>query len=341
MGQLMSHPMEEKSIDCKSFESITYCVGAMQGYRMSMEDAHDIRISEHEKLAVFGVFDGHGGKDVAHVLRATLVAKIFKTLNKQVSAGKDASSLASVTRTLKDCFFEVDASLSESMAANCGSTAVVATLVAGRYIVVANTGDSRAILSLKGGSAKTMSFDHKPSHMGERVRIENGGGYVTNSRVNEILALSRAFGDLSFKIPWLQLGTPGKNNSVLEQNREYTKNNLVLLPPELFQVTVEPEIMVYDLQALELPEFLVLACDGIWDCYTNTQLVGMIREKLGSGWTLQHITEFVLNECISSASSATGVGFDNMTLMIVALHPNGSIDEWRGTMESRVWEEQK
>ncbi|GEQ71869.1 hypothetical protein JCM33374_g5555 [Metschnikowia sp. JCM 33374] len=339
MGQLLSHPMEEKSIEFQSFESITYCVGAMQGYRMTMEDAHDIRISENESLAVFGVFDGHGGKEVAHILRGTLVAKIFKQLNQLIKAGKDESPLTKLTQTLKDCFFEVDSQLPEKSAGNCGSTAIVSTLVAGRYIIVANTGDSRSILSLKGGHAKTLSFDHKPSHMGERVRIENGGGYVANSRVNEILALSRAFGDLKFKIPWLQLDSPGKNNSVLEQNRKYCKKNLVLLPPELFQVTVEPELMVYDLQALDMPEFMVLACDGIWDCFTNGQLVSMIRNKLGSGWSLQHITEYVLNECISMASSVTGIGFDNMTLMIVALHPNSSMEEWKDMMEARVSDE--
>lgn len=339
MGQLMSHPMEEKTIEYQTYDTMTYCVGAMQGYRMSMEDAHNTRISENEGLAVFGVFDGHGGKEVANILESTLVAKIFKQLNQHVAKGKTAYLLATLTRTLKDCFFEVDASLLEKTAANCGSTAIVSTVVAGRYIIVANTGDSRSILSLKGGHAKTLSFDHKPSTMGERVRIENSGGYVINSRVNEILALSRAFGDLKFKIPWLQLDSPGKNNSVLEQNRKYTKQNLVLLPPELFQVTVEPEIMIYDLEALETPEFMILACDGIWDCFTNDQLVSMIREKLGCGWTLQHITEFVLNECLSMASSITGIGFDNMTLMIVALHPKSSIEEWREEMERLITEE--
>ncbi|OBA20207.1 protein serine/threonine phosphatase 2C, partial [Metschnikowia bicuspidata var. bicuspidata NRRL YB-4993] len=332
MGQLMSHPMEEKSIEYHTFDTISYCVGAMQGYRLSMEDAHDARISENEALAVFGVFDGHGGKDVAHILRSTLVAKIFKHLNGYITAGSAPPRLATFTKTLTNCFFEVDAGLPDKTAANCGSTAIVLTVVAGRYIIVANTGDSRSILSLPGGHAKTLSFDHKPSHMGERVRIENSGGYVLNSRVNEILALSRAFGDLKFKIPWLQLDAVGKNNSVLEQNRKYCKQDLVLLPPELFQVTVEPELMVYDLQALDMPEFMVLACDGIWDCFTNDQLVRAIREKLGHGWTLQHITEYVLNECIAMASSATGIGFDNMTLMIVALHPKTTMDEWRTAM---------
>lgn len=340
MGQLLSHPVEEKAIDYHSFESITYCVGSMQGYRVTMEDAHDVRISEDESLAVFGVFDGHGGKDVAELLRSRLVASVFKNLNGHLRANKD-TPLPMLTKTIKNCFFEVDAHLPEPAASNCGSTAIVTTILKNRFIIVANTGDSRSILSMKGGCPKNLSFDHKPSNMGERVRIENSGGYVINSRVNEILALSRAFGDYKFKLPWLQLAAPGNNNSFLEQNRKLVKNNLVALPPELFQVTVEPELMIYDLQALSLPEFVVLACDGIWDCYTNSQLIGIIRKKLRDRWSLQHVTEYILNDCISMASSATGIGFDNMTLLIIAIHPGSTIEEWSIMMEKRVNEEER
>ncbi|WPK23118.1 hypothetical protein PUMCH_000343 [Australozyma saopauloensis] len=339
MGQLLSHPVEEKAIDFRSFDSMTYCIGSMQGYRMTMEDAHDVRISEDESLAVFGVFDGHGGKDVAELLRKRLVASVFKELNILVRANKNVE-LATLTKTIKNCFFAVDSGLPEPAASNCGSTAIVTTIVANKYVIVSNTGDSRSILSMKGGLPKNLSFDHKPSNMGERVRIENSGGYVINSRVNEILALSRAFGDYKFKLPWLQLAAPGNNNSFLEQNRKLVKNNLVALPPELYQVTVEPEFVIYDIAALSNPEFVVLACDGIWDCYTNNQLILLIRKKLRDRWSLQHITEYILNDCISMASSATGIGFDNMTLMIIAIHPDSTMDDWSIMMEKRVNEEE-
>ncbi|SGZ52549.1 CIC11C00000001348 [Sungouiella intermedia] len=339
MGQLLSHPVEEKSLDFRSHDSISYCIGSMQGYRMSMEDAHDIRICEDESVAVFGVFDGHGGKEIAEELRDKLVLAVFKTLTNQLRHDA-ATPLATLLRQIKDCFFLVDANLPEPDAANCGSTAIVTVVIAGRYIISANTGDSRAILSLPGGRSKTLSFDHKPSNMGERVRIENSGGYVVNSRVNEILALSRAFGDFNFKMPWLELSSTGRHNAYLEANRRFARDNLVALPPELYQVTVEPDLLVYDLQALALPEFLVLACDGIWDCYTNDQLLHTIRNKLRDGWNLQHIIEYVLNDCISMASNITGIGFDNMTLMIVVLHPNGTFELWSDTMEKTITQEE-
>lgn len=306
---------------------------------MTMEDAHDVRVSEDESLSVYGVFDGHGGKDISEYLRDNLVAEIFRVLNTRLQADKArkvATPLADLQHMIRDCFFKIDASLSQQLAANCGLTAIVTVVVANRFIISANTGDLRLILSLDGGNAKTLSFDHKPSTMGERVRIENSGGYVINGRVNEILALSRAFGDFSFKLPWLELGPTGRHNIYLEKNRHLVKDNLVPLPPEMCQVSVEPEMLIYDLQKLLLPEFMILACDGIWDCFTNRQLVELIRKKIHDRWNLQHIVEYVLNDCIGMALNITGVGFDNMTLMIVVFHPNGTVEEWAETMEQKI-----
>lgn len=58
-----------------------------------------------------------------------------------------------------------------------GSTAVTAILIDCRKLVVANVGDSRAIICKK-GVAKQLSVDHEPST--EREQIENRGGFVSN-----------------------------------------------------------------------------------------------------------------------------------------------------------------
>lgn len=58
-----------------------------------------------------------------------------------------------------------------------GSTAVTAILINGQMLVVANVGDSRAVIC-KNGMAKQLSVDHEPSV--ERKDIENRGGFVSN-----------------------------------------------------------------------------------------------------------------------------------------------------------------
>ena len=43
----------------------------MQGWRKRMEDSHisDISVGNNGKIHVFGVFDGHGGKEVAQFVK--------------------------------------------------------------------------------------------------------------------------------------------------------------------------------------------------------------------------------------------------------------------------------
>ncbi len=63
-------------------------------------------------------------------------------------------------------------------------------------IWLANAGDSRAIMCRK-GRAVQISRDHKSDSLDEKKRIQSLHGYITeNARVNGVLALSRALGDV-------------------------------------------------------------------------------------------------------------------------------------------------
>ncbi|KAJ8627307.1 hypothetical protein MRB53_020614 [Persea americana] len=59
-----------------------------------------------------------------------------------------------------------------------GSTAVTAIFIDGEKLVVANVGDSRAVICGKGVS-KQLSVDHEPKK--ERETIESKGGFVTEA----------------------------------------------------------------------------------------------------------------------------------------------------------------
>jgi serine/threonine protein phosphatase PrpC len=83
-----------------------------------------------------------------------------------------------------------------SMSAGC--TACVA-LFTKDSIICANSGDSRCVLA-RGTTAVEMSQDHKPDNTEELRRIEAAGGFVEEGRVRGILSLSRALGDLEYKL---------------------------------------------------------------------------------------------------------------------------------------------
>jgi serine/threonine protein phosphatase PrpC len=46
---------------------LSFATGSMQGWRLNMEDAHiaSLKFLGSDQKALFGVFDGHGGREVA------------------------------------------------------------------------------------------------------------------------------------------------------------------------------------------------------------------------------------------------------------------------------------
>ncbi|KAA3478419.1 putative protein phosphatase 2C 60 [Gossypium australe] len=85
------------------------------------------------------------------------------------------------------------------------------------------------------------------------------------------------------------------------------------LPAEKQIVTANPDINAVEL--CDDDEFLVLACDGIWDCMSSQQLVDYVREQLSSEPKLSAICERVFDRCL--APTAGGEGCDNMTMILV------------------------
>ncbi|CAN1331785.1 Probable protein phosphatase 2C 9 [Linum perenne] len=170
-----------------------------------MEDYHVakfVQIQGHE-LGLFAIYDGHLGDSVPTYLHKHLFPNILK----------EEEFWAFPDRSISKAYESTDhAILSEaSNLGHGGSTAVTAILINGQRLLVANVGDSRAVLS-RGGQAVQMSTDHEPST--ERSSIEDRGGFVSNMpdiydespgfsgdvpRVNGQLVVSRAFGDKSLK----------------------------------------------------------------------------------------------------------------------------------------------
>jgi serine/threonine protein phosphatase PrpC len=83
-------------------------------------------------------------------------------------------------------------------------------------------------------------------------------------------------------------------------------------------------------------EFIILGCDGIWDCLTNEKAVAYVRSRIDKLRPTEIGVE-MLNDIISEDPRATqGIGGDNMTIMIVDLQP--STRSWR--QENAVQDQQ-
>ncbi|WBW75465.1 serine/threonine protein phosphatase PP2C catalytic subunit Ptc2 [Schizosaccharomyces osmophilus] len=307
MGQTLSEPVVEKHSNSGGDNYVQYGVSHMQGWRISMEDAHCavlnmLHHAGNPQISFLGVFDGHGGDRVAKYCGQNLP----EIIKRQHSFWKGDYGEA-----LKSGFLETDQALMRDYDMQedpSGCTATTVMIVNDQVVYCANAGDSRTVLSRRGIS-EPLSFDHKPNIDVEKARIKAAGGFIDFGRVNGSLALSRAIGDF-----------------------EYKKNSL--LPPEKQIVTAFPDVVCHTIGPED--EFLVLACDGIWDCKNSQEVVEFVRRGIVAKQSLETIGENLMDRCIASNSESCGIGCDNMTICIVALLQGRTLDEWYDWISRRV-----
>ncbi|KAL7086956.1 hypothetical protein ACP275_13G035400 [Erythranthe tilingii] len=217
----------------------------------AMEDClvSEFKILDDKELGLFAIFDGHMGHDVARYLQGNLFDNI---LNQNEFWSNTGSAL-------KNAYLATDKEILEQSfrLGKGGSTAVTAILMNGQTLVVANVGDSRAVICKK-GVAKQLSVDHEPSK--EKKLIESKGGFVSNipgdvPRVDGQLAVARAFGDKSLKR----------------------------------HLSSEPDIAVEIID--DDVEFLILASDGLWKVMSNQEAVESIRNMKDSHSAAKHLCD--------------------------------------------------
>jgi serine/threonine protein phosphatase PrpC len=303
----------------------SYAFSGMQGWRVTMEDAHmvckSIPVEGREPLSkghsIYGVMDGHGGDFTSgfaadhfiRILSQTLSLKKYSSLSPEDQC--DVLGIELLRPALSEAFAALDVEvrkkqnkrndtvlmMSEQMERKVqstptpkmrfersGSTCVV-VLVTPSHVICANSGDSRAVLR-RGGKVLPLSFDHKPNNIPELERINKADGFVKSKRVDGDLAVSRGLGDFSYK----------SNES---------------MPVEKQKVIPDPEFVVYPRDP-QKDEFVILACDGVWDVATNDQCADFVQEIFDEGESdLGMLCEEALDTCLEWNSR------DNMTLGVV------------------------
>ncbi|KAG9451812.1 hypothetical protein H6P81_004716 [Aristolochia fimbriata] len=279
----------------------------------------------HLNAHFFGVYDGHGGSQVANYCRE----RVHSALIEEIETAKESCSeevnsgdkwQAKWERAFTSCFLKVDAEVGGKVSRGdagidgdvpegglepiapetVGSTAVVG-IVCSSHIIVANCGDSRAVLC-RGKEPLPLSVDHKPNREDEYARIEAAGGKViqwNGFRVFGVLAMSRSIGDRYLK-PWI-------------------------IP--------EPEVMFIPRKKED--ECLILASDGLWDVMTNEEVCDVARRRILS-WHKKNGTNMTSStergegtdpaaqaaaECLSKLASQKG-SKDNITVIVVDLKPH-------------------
>jgi serine/threonine protein phosphatase PrpC len=171
-----------------------------------------------------------------------------------------------------------------------GCTAVIALILDG-VLHIANLGDSEAILISEADTVDNLTVPHKANVASEKQRIEQLGGHVFFNRVFGTLAVSRAFGDSKYKQP-------------------KTSQNFVSCVPAIKQIQLTPQ-----------HQYLVLACDGLWDVCNHDEVAAMVRLQHQSNKTPKEIASFLVTEALRKRSE------DNVTVTVTKI-------DWKGTAAS-------
>ncbi|CAO2841089.1 unnamed protein product [Amaranthus hypochondriacus] len=259
------------------------------GGRDYMEDTHvcisDLAkkfgcdIVDKEAVSFYGVFDGHGGKAAAQFVREHLPRVIVE----------DADFPLELEKVVTRSFIKTDTAFAHSCSVgssvSSGTTALTA-MIFGRSLLVANAGDSRAILCRR-GLALEMSKDHRPCCRNERTRVESLGGYVEDGYLNGQLGVTRALGD------WHLEGMKHTDR----------KSGPLSAEPELKLITLTKE-----------DEFLIIGCDGIWDVFSNQNAVDFVRRRLQK----HNDVKLCCKELVEEAMKRDAM--DNLTVVMISFH---------------------
>jgi serine/threonine protein phosphatase PrpC len=317
----------------------------------NMEDATLVHVSgassgsdpDGGNVVLVGVLDGHddGGKcshAASDQLRLRLRQHFAAAPDAQSGGGGDDDA------AIQDIFQTVDDTLrilQEKKEISGGTTACVA-IVTDRLLRVASVGDSRCVLvrrkdgvddagesienrieqlslspssfdaativvAASSESVKEMhsvlalSRDHKPELPSERKRIEAAGGTVKGSYVRLMkigsdlddiqLGMSRSLGDFEYKA-----------------NKSLTSDQQAVI--------AVPDIVTRERS--ENDEFLIVACDGVWDVMTNAQAAEFVAKQLQSlgsndDHALAQVAGKLCHECFNLGST------DNLSVVLVAL----------------------
>lgn len=278
-----------------------------------MEDVHTYvaNFAEKPDWGYFAIFDGHAGKQTARWCGNNLHTLLEQEVLALESRSDEPSELSDVRDALNSVFVKADELIEQEGSGSAGCTAAVAVLRwesdeeeeevtkaekplqlskydfspskhHRRMLYTANVGDLRIVLC-RSGKLYRLTYDHKASDANEVARIREAGGLVVKNRVNGVLAVTRSLGDSYVKT--LVTGKP---------------------------FTTATEITKED-------EFLILACDGVWDVISDDGACKFVQEIFQSQRNKNQKEDPAVAAkklCQYAIDKATT---DNVTVMVVKL----------------------
>ena len=241
------------------------------------DESNDIKIED--------IFFEKGGKQNAALNTLPLFEDVFDKKSYDINFNNNDIKLQLKTNVSSSSKF----SLENLVASEMGTTANI-MLIKNGIIYIANVGDSLSVM-YKNKKAYNLNREHQTIIESEKERVIKSGAQIVGYRINGMLNLTRAIGDLKFK-----------SNSNLKRHEQS-----VISLPEITKIEDTDGI-----------DFIIMGCDGVWDCVKRQLVCDFVDRQIRENpdKKLSDILKVIFDRCVSPVWGVV-LGTDNMSCIIV------------------------
>lgn len=334
MGEFLTSPVNDKDKKDGGDEFLRYGICSMQAWEKRMENTY---INDSKgNFYVFGIFDGHGGAEVAQYLKNHFCKELFSNQNFSSSSMKTALQetfhkmdelmlkeegkkelrqlRAENKKKEKAIYEEIDSKdkeieilkkmleekeeEEEGVADLCGATACVGVVdKKKKKFTFAIIGNSVVVYSKKDGRNLHEEAKNKPAD--EADRITKAGGWVIDNLVKGNLNTTRSFGDFDYK-----------------KNKNPNKKNIILVEPTIFEHEID-----------DSEDYLLMVTEGVYDCIQDEDICKIINQfrtergiDLKSG-KISEVLEKMFNDIVAEdIYNNLGKAYNNMTCILIKIN---------------------
>ena len=280
------------------------------------------------KITYFGIFDGHGGEGCSEFLKDNFLNYLLENKNFPFDI---KLALNETFEKIEEEFFKQKCGNTLEQSDRSGSCALV-SLIFDNKIYIANLGDSRAIMSINGGTkVKALTNDHKPNNPREYERaIKNGSKiYVDDndepdrdvSKLNfikdktEFEKYKKSENnkeDIVFREYPSDLAVMRTIGDIKAKKKEYGGNPGTIIN--------KPDIFIYDINSND--DFIIMGCDGIFDDLSNQDVANAAwfiykNESKEKNYDIHELTQDACDIIIKYAMEKQTS--DNLSCIVIGL----------------------
>ena len=254
---------------------------------------------DHNNIKIEDIFFEKGGKQNAALNTLPLFEDVFNINKYELHFNNNKNGLE-LTQNASSRSISTNLSLDNLVASEMGTTANI-MLIKNGTIYIANVGDSLSVM-YKHKKAYNLNREHQTIIETEKERVIQSGANIVGYRINGMLNLTRAIGDLKFK-----------SNFSLKRHEQS-----VIALPEITKIEDTDGI-----------DFIIMGCDGVWDCVKRQAVCDFVDRQIRENpdKNLSDILKLIFDRCVSPVSGVI-LGTDNMNCIIVQfLHNDTKNDD--------------